>query len=166
MKTFKKNYSKLLKHIQLLMKNVSGSEVVEVVYSAAVCCFVIISCMMILGYAVQCNNLAHAGKQIVRAIEISGVVNEVQINNLKNELIPNANEIGVDIKVSPKGGYLNKPGVSPTEQKIQLRQKFEMILTANYKLTVATFGAHAETIPFPIRIKINGQSEVYWKTGL
>lgn len=159
MNTLKKNCIRLFEHISSWAKDIRGSEVIEVVYSAAICCFVIISCMMILGYAVQSDNLAHAGKQIVRAIEISGTAKDDQIQHLVNELIPNADKIDVKFKVNPDGSWL-----SASEKKIQLRQRFDLVLTANYKIKVASVGNDVTELSLPIKIKIDGQSEIFWKT--
>lgn len=156
-----------MEHMSSWARDIRGSEVVEVVYSAAICCFVIISCMMILGYAVQSNNLAHAGKQIVRAIEISGTAKDEQLENLAKELIPNWDKIRDKenpFKVirlndgSARHGY-----VSPFGDKFQLGERFCLVLKANYKIKVASVGNDVTELSFPIEIRINGQSEVLWK---
>lgn len=141
------------------VSDVFGSETIEFVYAAAVCCFLILSCMLILGYAVQYDNVVHAGKQIARTIEVTGTAKDADISSLVSELLPNSSSIGARYKVTPDGSY-----ISASERRIQLRQKFDVELWATYDIIVASSGDSSVNLSLPIYVKIPGQSEVYWKT--
>lgn len=141
------------------LSDVFGSETIEFVYAAAVCCFLILSCMLILGYAVQYDNVVHAGKQIARTIEVTGTAKDADISSLVSDLIPNSASIGARYRVTPDGSY-----VSASERRIQLRQKFDVELWATYDVVLASSADTVVRIGLPIYVKIPGQSEVYWKT--
>ena len=48
-------------------------------------------------------------------------------------------------------------------RKIQLRQTFSVTLTASYKITILELGANPIVMNLPIRVKVAGMSEVFWK---
>jgi len=154
-----KKKNKFSAWLKKALSDVFGSETIEFVYAAAVCCFLILSCMLILGYAVQYDNVVHAGKQIARTIEVTGTAKKADISSLVSDLIPNHASIRAMCNVTPKDGY-----VSASECRIQLGEKFDVELLATYDVVLASSADTVIRIGLPIYVKIPGQSEVYWKT--
>ncbi len=149
------------------LKDARGSETVEFVASAAICCFIIMTCLLILGYALQCDALTHSGKQIARAIEVTGTAREDQLSDLVYELIPNASKIGVSYTVTPltKDGVPSNAWHSASGRRIQLRDRFKLELRASYQVPVAATGSEVVYLTLPIYVRVDGQSEIYWKTS-
>lgn len=152
-----------LKNIKHAIMNRSGSEAVEMVYSTAMLLVMIMCALMILTYALQVNRVSYAAKRIARAIEVGGTANQVEMNNLLDSLLPNHEDLGATVVVPDSSVSYFDAGA----KKIQLRQKFKVVVTANYNLTLMNpgFGSNAALhYALPIRVSVNGQSEVYWKT--
>lgn len=147
------------KRIMKAIRDKSGSEALEMVYGCAALCALILSAMMILGYAMQTNNVAYAGKRIARYIEVSGQANQTDLDALLRELLPNASKIGAKVTIEDVS-YVN-----PAKRTIQLREKFTVHIKAKYPLTLANPGNFTPiTFDLPINVYVNGQSEIYWKT--
>lgn len=152
---------KLLKKANWVLRNTDGSEVVEWVYSTMALCAIILSTMLIIGYAIQVNQVSYAGKRIARYIEVSGQANDTDIGNLLAELLPNKGELHANVQVNAQDW------VNPASKTIQLRTPFEVIIKAKYPVELVTANWR-ETQPLggagiPIRVVVEGQSEVYWK---
>jgi hypothetical protein len=47
--------------------------------------------------------------------------------------------------------------------EIQLRQTFNVTLTSSYRITILELGENPVAVDLPIRVKVAGMSEVYWK---
>ena len=147
------------KRIMKAIRDKSGSEALEMVYGCAALCALILSAMMILGYAMQTNNVAYAGKRIARYVEVSGQANQTDLDALLRELLPNASKIGAKVTIEDVS-YVN-----PAKRTIQLREKFTVHIKAKYPLTLANPGNFTPiTFDLPINVYVNGQSEIYWKT--
>lgn len=147
-------------NIKHAWKNKSGSEAIEMVYSTAALCAIIISALLILMYALQANAVSYAGKRVARYIEVAGGADQNDLNTLLGELLPNEDDINASVRVVALDGWV--PG---SRTKIQLRDRFQVIVTATYNVTVIDPGFYDPIqIPFSIRVVVDGQSEVYWKT--
>lgn len=66
----------MFKRFLAWLRNTDGSASVEMLGSVAVVCVIIVNCMMILGYALQQNQVSYAAKRVARSIEISGYISE------------------------------------------------------------------------------------------
>lgn len=151
------------KSIKHAITNCNGSEAVEMVYSAAVLMVMIMTALMILTYALQVNRVSYAAKLIARSIEVGGTANQTEMDNLLDSALPNHEDLDATVVVPDSSVTYFNPG----NKEIQLRQKFQVVVTAKYKLTLMAnpgFGSD-DVIQYdlPIRVSVNGQSEVYWK---
>lgn len=145
-------------NIKHAIENKGGSEALEMVYSTFALMLLILSTMMILGYAVQVNQVSYAGKRVARYIEVAGQADQTDIDTLLKELLPNKTELHATVSVTAD----NWENVA--SRKIQLRENFTVHISAEYPLTLANPGfGSSYTIPLPINVNVNGQSEVYWK---
>lgn len=149
-----------IKNIKHAIENKSGSEVIEMVYSTAALMMLILSTMLIIGYAIQVNQVSYAGKRVARYIEVAGQADQTDMDTLLKELLPNKNHLGATVSVTAD----NWENVA--SRKIQLRENFTVHISASYPLTLANPGdgsAYTFTLGIPINVYITGQSEVYWK---
>lgn len=149
-----------IKNIKHAIENKSGSEVIEMVYSTMALMMLILSTMLIIGYAIQVNQVSYAGKRVARYIEVAGQADQTDMDTLLNELLPNKNYLGATVSVTAD----NWENVA--SRKIQLRENFTVHISASYPLTLANPGdgsAYTFTLGIPINVYITGQSEVYWK---
>lgn len=148
-----------IKNIKHAIENKSGSEVIEMIYSTFVLIMLILSTMLIIGYAIQVNQVSYAGKRVARYIEVAGQADQTDIDILLRELLPNTSTLGATVTVTADNWE------NLALRKIQLRENFKVHISASYPLTLANpgDGSAALTIGFPINVYINGQSEVYWK---
>lgn len=150
-------------NIRHAIQSRSGSEAVEMVYSTAMLCGLLLSALLILTYAIQTNRVSYASKRIARYVEVSGQANQADLDLLLHELLPNADDIGARVQVT--GTWL-----SPAKRTIQLRAPFTVTVTANYKVSLVNPGTLDRDnshvwLPIPIVARVNGQSEIYWKTS-
>ena len=147
-----------VKNIKHAIENKSGSEALEMVYSTFALMLLILSTMMILGYAIQVNQVSYAGKRVARYIEVAGQADQTDIDTLLKELLPNKTKLRATVSVTAD----NWENVA--SRKIQLRENFTVHLSASYPLTLANPGfGSSYTVRLPINVNVNGQSEVYWK---
>ena len=94
---------------------------------------------------------------MVREIEISGQVTS-ETNALFNQLKSN-NNIGSEADMSVSANYFNA-----SQKKIQLRYTFDVICTTNYRFDVFTpLGSKPVGFDIPMKVKLTGMSEKYWK---
>lgn len=152
-----------LQNIKHAIQNKSGSEAIEMVYSTIFLMFLILATLMIIGYALQVNQVSYAAKRVARYVEVSGQANPTDLNVLLKELLPNASKLNAKVTVENTNYVQNTAdGVS---YAIQLREGFTVKVTADYEVTLAN-PANGEGLhfPLPIRAVVNGQSEIYWKT--
>jgi hypothetical protein len=90
----------------------------------------------------------------VRSIEITGVYGETETRSLIDRLAGSGLE---DIDVQVDAAYFSG-------KKIQLRQTFSVTLSATYEITILELGGTPVVIDLPIKVKVSGMSEVFWKT--
>lgn len=147
-----------IKNIKHAIKNRSGSEALEMVYSTFALMLLILSTMMIIGYAIQVNQVSYAGKRVARYVEVAGQADQTDLDTLLKELLPNQSKLGATVTVTTD----NWENVA--SRKIQLRENFTVHISASYPLMLANPGyGSSYTIKLPINVNVNGQSEVYWK---
>lgn len=146
-----------LQNIKQAIQDKSGSQAIEMVYSTFALVLLILATMMIIGYALQVNQVSYAAKRVARYVEVSGQADPTDLKVLLYELLPNADKIGAKVSIE------NADYISGT--KIQLRGGFTVKVTANYDVTLADPGnGNPILYSLPITAYVNGQSEIYWKT--
>lgn len=154
-----------LKKLKKAIQNRNGSEVIEMVYAVAALCAMILTALLILGYALQANSLAYASKKLTRFVEVNGAANQTVLDTMLEEVLPNASNINARVRVTMAPGYT---WFDASTKKIQLRNKFKVTVTANYYVKLINPGNFSEYnnngIPIPIRCQATGQSEIFWKT--
>ena len=145
-----------IRNIKHAIENKSGSEALEMVYSTFALMMLILSTMLIIGYAIQVNQVSYVGKRVARYIEVSGQADQTDIDTLLKELLPNKTKLRATVSVT-----------ADNWKNVALRENFTVHISAAYPLTLANPGdgsAYREfEIGIPINVNINGQSEVYWK---
>ena len=142
------------------LRNTDGSASVEMVGTVAFICVVIINCMMILGYAIQQNQVSYAAKRLARSVEVSGYITEslTEENQMLKRLLQNADEIQATVMpdtVNSVSVWGRDGSAGVTRLLIQLRETeadvgrysnpsdFTIHVRAYYTLPLATFGATA-----------------------
>lgn len=159
----KLQHMSIRKSISHIFRDNSGSEAIETIYSVFAIVMLIMSALLILTYAVQATQVSYAAKRITRAIEVGGTANQTEMDTLLDSFLPNASELNAHVMVPDSSvTYFNV-----ADKEIQLRQGFQVLITASYKLQLINAGdGSLENLAFnlPITVRINGQSEVYWKT--
>lgn len=146
--------------LRSLWNDRDGSEAIEMVYNMVALVFLVLSTLLIIGYALQTNQVSYAAQRIARSIEVSGEAKQTEVDALLYKLLPNASDIDARASVTADNW------VDVSEATIQLRDKFTVDVTANYHVTLINpgFGDAMDPWSIPIRVKVNGQSEIYWKT--
>lgn len=144
------------------LRNTDGSASVEMVGTVAFICVVIINCMMILGYAIQQNQVSYAAKRLARSVEVSGYITEslTEENQMLKRLLQNADEIQATVMpdtVNSVTVWGRDGSAGVTRLLIQLREMeadvgrysnpsdFTIHVRAYYTLPLATFGATASS---------------------
>lgn len=143
-------------------KDRKGSESVEMVVGAAMLCAMILSCTMILSYAIQASQVSYAAKRIARAVEVSGTANQTDVDALLAEFLPNHDDLSASVNITAPEWF------NVGNRQIQLRKKFTVTVDASYPVTLMNpgFGADAAIqYRLPIHCIVNGQAEIYWKDG-
>ena len=173
----------MFKRFLAWLRNTDGSASVEMLGSVAVVCVIIVNCMMILGYALQQNQVSYAAKRVARSIEISGYISESleEENDMLKELLPNADEL--EARDSSAGRTRLLLQLREMEQDTSTYTNpsdFTLHVQAFYTLPLAYFGAEPSDqesaldedaatpsiqLKLPINVYVNGQSEIYWKSN-
>jgi hypothetical protein len=111
---------------------------------------VLVSAMV---YIMQYYNASYICRRVVRSIEITGVYDETETKNIVDQMKnSDLEDIGVQVDAVYYSG-----------RKIQLRQAFNVTLTSSYRITILELGENPIMVDLPIRVKVAGMSEVYWK---
>lgn len=136
-----------------LLRQKKGDEAVSFLMTTAMLVFIFAVLVSALIYIMQYYNASYICRRVVRSIEITGVYDETATRNLVDDMASTDLD-SIDIQVDT---------VYFSGNKIQLRQTFSTTLTANYKITVFQLGANPVEFTLPIKVKVAGMSEVYWK---
>lgn len=105
-------------------------------------------------YIMHYYDASYICRRVVRSIEITGVYDETETRGIVDDMAGSGFE---DIDVQVDAAYFSG-------RKIQLRQTFNVTLTTSYKITILELGENPITVDLPIRVKVAGMSEVYWKS--
>lgn len=136
-----------------LLRQKRGDEAVSFLLTTAMLVLIFAVLVSAMVYIMQYYNASYICRRVVRNIEITGVYDETETMNLVNNLSGSGME---DIKVQVETVYYSG-------NKIQLQQTFSVTLTESYKITILGLGANPITVDLPIKVKVAGMSEVYWK---
>ena len=136
-----------------LQRDKKGDEAVSFLLTTAMLVFIFATLVSALIYIMQYYNASYICRRVARGIEITGQYDEAEISNILGE-IANPGLEDMDIEVD---------AVFFAENKIQLRQSFDVMLSANYKVTLLQIGSEPIELALPIKVKVVGMSEVYFK---
>ena len=139
--------------LRSLLRDKKGDEAVSFLLTTAMLIFIFAALVSALIYIMQYYNASYICRRVVRSIEITGKYDQAEIANILGE-IANPGLENMDIEVD---------AVYFAENKIQLRQSFDVMLSANYKITLLQIGSEPIELALPIKVKVEGMSEVYFK---
>lgn len=137
-----------------LLREKKGDEAVSFLVTTAMLVFIFATLVSAMVYITQYYNASYLCRRVVRSIEITGQYDETETRNLISSLSGSDTE---DIQIQVDAVYFSG-------KKIQLRQTFSVTLTGSYRITILTLGANPVTVDLPIRVKVAGMSEVYWRS--
>lgn len=140
--------------IRSLLRQKEGDEAVSFLLTTAMLVLIFVTLISAMIYIMQYYNASYLCRRVVRSIEITGVYDEAETHNIIDQM---KNSDMEDIDVQVNAAYFSG-------RKIQLRQTFSVTLTASYKITILELGANPIVMNLPIRVKVAGMSEVYWKS--
>ena len=140
--------------IRSLLRQKKGDEAVSFLLTTAMLVLIFVTLISAMIYIMQYYDASYLCRRVVRSIEITGVYDETEtrgiIDRMKNSDLE-------DLDVQVDATYFSG-------KKIQLRQTFSVTLTASYRITILELGENPIVMNLPIRVKVAGMSEVYWKS--
>lgn len=142
-----------VKKLKNLLQDKKGDEAVSFLLTTAMLVFIFATLVSALIYIMQYYNASYICRRVVRNIEITGQYDEAETLKILND-ISNPGLEDIDIRVD--AAYFS-------DRKIQLRQTFSVKLSASYKIAILQLGNKPLELSLPIRVKVVGMSEVYWK---
>ena len=142
-----------LKRLRCLLREKKGDEAVSFLLTTAMLVLIFAVLVSAMVYIVQYYNASYMCRRVVRSIEITGVYDEAETQNMVAQMESSGLE-SVNVQVD---------AVYHSGKKIQLRQTFNVTLTGSYRLTILTLGENPIALALPITVKVAGMSEVYWR---
>lgn len=142
-----------LKRLRCLLREKKGDEAVSFLMTTAMLVLIFAVLVSAMIYIMQYYNASYMCRRVVRSIETTGVYDEAETRSLISSLSGSDME---DIQVQVDAVYYSG-------RKIQLRQTFSVTLTGSYRITILTLGGNPVALDLPIKVKVAGMSEVYWK---
>jgi hypothetical protein len=139
--------------IRSLLRQKKGDEAVSFLLTTAMLVLIFVTLISAMIYIMQYYDASYLCRRVVRSIEITGVYDETKTHDIINQM---KNSDMEDIDVQVDAAYFSG-------RKIQLRQTFSVTLTASYKITILELGENPIVMNLPIRVKVAGMSEVFWK---
>ena len=143
-----------LKRLRCLLREKKGDEAVSFLMTTAMLVLIFAVLVSAMIYIMQYYNASYMCRRVVRSIEITGVYDETETRDIIDRM---KNSDLEDLDVQVDATYFSG-------KKIQLRQTFSVTLTASYKITILELGENPIVMNLPIRVKVAGMSEVYWKS--
>ncbi|MPM97011.1 hypothetical protein SDC9_144182 [bioreactor metagenome] len=143
-----------LKRLRCLLREKKGDEAVSFLMTTAMLVLIFAVLVSAMIYIMQYYNASYMCRRVVRSIEITGVYDEAEARSLISSLSGSDME---DINIQVDAVYYSG-------NKIQLRQTFSVTLTSSYRIAILTLGENPITVDLPIRVKVAGMSEVYWRS--
>ena len=142
-----------LKRLRCLLREKKGDEAVSFLMTTAMLVLIFAVLVSAMIYIMQYYNASYMCRRVVRSIEITGVYDEAETRSLISSLAGSDME---DIQIQVDAVYYSG-------RKIQLRQTFSVTLTGSYRITILTLGGNPVALDLPIKVKVAGMSEVYWR---
>lgn len=139
--------------IRGLLRQKKGDEAVSFLLTTAMLVLIFVTLISAMIYIMQYYDTSYLCRRVVRSIEITGVYDETETRNIIDQM---KNSDLEDIDVQVDAAYFSG-------RKIQLRQTFSVTLTASYRITILELGKNPIVMNLPIRVKVAGMSEVFWK---
>jgi len=140
--------------IRSLLRQKKGDEAVSFLLTTAMLVLIFVTLISAMIYIMQYYDASYLCRRVVRSIEITGVYDEAETRDIIDRMKSSDLE---DIDVQVDAAYFSG-------KKIQLRQTFSVTLTASYRITILELGENPIVMNLPIRVKVAGMSEVYWKS--
>ena len=140
--------------IRSLLRQKKGDEAVSFLLTTAMLVLIFVTLISAMIYIMQYYDASYLCRRVVRSIEITGVYDETETRDIIDRM---KNSDLEDIDVQVDAAYFSG-------KKIQLRQTFNVTLTTSYKITILELGENPIVMNLPIRVKVAGMSEVYWKS--
>lgn len=144
----------VVKRLRCLLREKKGDEAVSFLMTTAMLVLIFAVLVSAMIYIMQYYNASYMCRRVVRSIEISGLYDETEAGDLISSM---SNSDMEDINIQVDAVYYSG-------RKIQLRQTFSVTLTGSYRITILTLGESPITVDLPIRVKVAGMSEVYWRS--
>lgn len=136
-----------------LLRRKDGDSAVEFIMTSAVLILVFAMFVSALVYVTQYYNASFLCRKVVRSIEVSGQYNAVEVDTITDELGGDAlSNLRIEVAANYFSGH-----------KIQLRDSFTVTLTADYRIAILRFGGSPLYLNLPIKVRLVGMSEVYWR---
>ena len=136
-----------------LLRQKRGDEAVSFLLTTAMLVLIFAVLVSAMVYIMQYYNASYICRRVVRNIEITGVYDETETKSIVDQMKnSDLEDIGVQVDAVYYSG-----------RKIQLRQTFNVTLTGSYRITILELGENPISVDLPIRVKVAGMSEVYWK---
>ena len=143
----------VIKKLRSLLREKNGDEAVSFLMTTAMLVLIFAVLVSAMIYIMEYYNASYLCRRVVRSIEITGIYDETETMDLVSSLSGSGME---DIDVQVDAVYFSG-------NKIQLRQTFSVTLTSSYKITILQLGESPVTVDLPIRVRVSGMSEVFWK---
>lgn len=140
--------------IRSLLRQKKGDEAVSFLLTTAMLVLIFVTLISAMIYIMQYYDASYLCRRVVRSIEITGVYDETETRDIIDRM---KNSDLEDLDVQVDATYFSG-------KKIQLRQTFSVTLTASYRITILELGENPLVMNLPIRVKVAGMSEVYWKS--
>ena len=143
----------VVKKARYLLRQKRGDEAVSFLMTTAMLVLIFAVLVSSMVYIMQYYNASYICRRVVRNIEITGIYDETETKNIVDQMKnSDLEDIGVQVDAVYYSG-----------RKIQLRQAFNVTLTSSYRITILELGENPISVDLPIRVKVAGMSEVYWK---
>ena len=135
------------------LRQKKGDEAVSFLLTTAMLIFIFATLVSAMIYIMQYYNASYICRRVVRSIEIAGKYDVTETSNILSSLSsPGLEDESIQVDAVYYSG-----------NEIQLRQTFNVTLTASYNIPVIEIGAKPIVMSLPIKVKVAGLSEVYWK---
>ncbi len=150
----------ILRRCKTTLKDNRGNGAVEFLASAMLLVLLFATFIVSLVYITNYYSACHVCRQIVEEIEQNGRYEGTKAlltSDIINDYKDNLDNLKASIEI-----YTDEmPEMAG--QKIQLRQKFIVKLTADYSIPIKVWSKTKTEIPLSIEVAIPGRSSVYWK---
>ena len=133
-----------------------ASDTTEMIMTTAMLSVLIICAIMLLSYAVEFNNVAHATKRVTRGVEVTGYANVADMNSKFDTMLGSSAQI-VNRRVELVDGTFM------SGSRVQLKDTFKVKGACDYNIPLINPGNFSGLeITMPIEVVVTGISEVYF----